>query len=116
VVAQQGVIGQDIVVVRQQAGGTFAGATTLATESFWGATAIAIGDLNGDGRQDVVATTGGNSPTYIAIYLQQPAGSLAAEQLYSAPYGSFGPDQMAVGDVNGDGRPDIVIAGAIIKQ
>lgn len=165
VVAQSGFAGQDIAVLLQQAGGTFAAPALLSTGSVWGATAIAIADLNGDGRQDVVASTGGNSPTFIAvfyqgasgllasvtpiptydipaalriadidgdgrpdvvvahsgwnavgIYLQRADGTLAPEVRFNAPYGGASPADLAVGDIDRDGRPDIAMAGSIIRQ
>ncbi len=157
--------GQHVAVLRQNADGSYAAATYLAANSTWGASAVAVGDLNGDGRKDVVVTTGGNSPTSIGVYYQSPTGSLGAmtpistydspmavrvadvdgdgrddvvvshvgwthigvylqrgdgtlapEDLFRAPYGSFNPNAMAVGDVNRDGRPDIVISGELLLQ
>ena len=156
---------KSLAVLLQQADGTFAAPYYLVTNSALGATGVAIGDLNGDGRNDVVVTTGGNSPTYIGVYyqaadgslaaatpiatydipmavrvadmnndgradvvvshqgwvsvgvyLQQAAGTLAAEERFQAPYGNGNPNSMAVGDVNRDGRPDIVIAGELLLQ
>lgn len=36
--------------------------------------------------------------------------------LYDAPYGNGNPQSMAVGDVNRDGMPDIVIGGQVLIQ
>lgn len=122
---------------------------------------IGIGDVTGDGRNDVVASYGGNSPTakiavfgqtsqgvlslstnytsydlpqpvviadvdmdgrfdvvtahggwYRAgVYLQTASGTLGPEQLFAIPYASsYNPQGLAVGDINSDGRPDIVLA------
>jgi len=167
VAAMAGVPGKDIAVILQQPGRTFAAPTYLDTGSVWQARAIAIGDLNGDGRRDIVAATGGNRPTsYLAVfyqdashnfgvathvqsndipgalrvvdvngdgsadivvfhigfstvgvYLQQSGGNLGPETLYPAGVnGNFLQDQLAVGDINGDGRPDIVLDGQILVQ
>jgi hypothetical protein len=44
----------------------------------------------------------------IGVYRQLPAGGFAAEEQYPFSYVNWGPDRIAVGDINGDGRPDIV--------
>ena len=165
IVATTGNVGQHVAVLLQAANGSFGPPNFLDTGSVWGATGLAVGDLNGDGRLDIVATTGGNSPTYIAvfyqgaggvlgpatqiasydipmavrvadfnndgradivvshqgwgavgIYLQQAGGLLAVEERFAAPYGTYNPHSMAVGDINRDGLADIVIAGELIRQ
>jgi hypothetical protein len=64
--------------------------------------AIAVADVNGDGRTDVVLTAGMNTSN-IAVLLGQADGTLGAPQ-----YLSGGASALALGDVNGDGFPDIV--------
>ena len=67
--------------------------------------AVAIGDLNGDGRRDLAtANAGGNS---ISVLLSRGGGSFAARRDY--PTGP-GPDSVAIGDVNGDREPDLATA------
>jgi hypothetical protein len=71
---------------------------------------VAIGDLNGDGRNDVAVTT-----TYyfdpandqmLHVFLQAPDGTLQPRVKY--PLGQ-GPQSIDIGDVNGDGRADVVV-------
>jgi hypothetical protein len=64
--------------------------------------AIAVADLNGDGRADVVLSAGMNTSN-IAVLLGQPDGTLGAPQYFPG-----GASALALGDVNGDGFPDIV--------
>ena len=70
---------------------------------------VDVADLDLDGRADVVTLHGGWSEA--GAYLQKLDGTLGTEQLFPIPYAShYNPHGLAVGDVNGDGSPDIVLA------
>ena len=64
-------------------------------------------DVNGDERDDLV-TLSEASPSSIAIWHQQPLGDLVFADQYSIVGGARSLD---VGDLNGDARVDIVVAG-----
>jgi outer membrane protein assembly factor BamB len=69
---------------------------------------LAIGDVNADGRADIVAS-GGSTPTpgMVAVLLGDGAGGFSAPKGYQAGGGA---PSVALGDVNRDGRTDVVLA------
>jgi hypothetical protein len=70
-------------------------------------TLVAIGDLNGDGRPDlVVANFGSNT---VSVLFGVGDGTFDPK----ADYGTGNaPSSLAIGDLNGDGRPDLVVANS----
>jgi hypothetical protein len=72
---------------------------------------VALGDMNGDGRLDIVATDY-LSNTVVAMLGQ--AGGFAPARTYPTTSNSATsqPLGLALGDINGDGRPDIVVANS----
>ena len=66
---------------------------------------VAIGDLTGDGKPDlVVANTNSNT---VSVLLGNGNGSFGPKTDYAT--GSY-PQSVAIGDLNGDGKPDLVTA------
>ncbi len=66
---------------------------------------VAVGDFNGDGRPDVVASTYFD----LVVLLGDGAGGLGPAMSLGTPGHYF--DSVGVADFNGDGKPDIVAAG-----
>ena len=96
-----------IGVLAQNAGGTLAAVRSYPSYDI--PEPVDIADVDLDGRPDVVVLHGGWDEA--GIYRQQADGTLAPEDLYPIPYAShYNPHGLAVGDINGDGSPDIVLA------
>ena len=76
--------------------------------------AIAVADIDGNGIPDIlgmVSTDLGGRPTqgYVSTRLQNSAGAYAMPTRFGV---GTGPANLVVTDVNGDGRPDLVVANA----
>ncbi len=96
-------------VLLGQAGGGFAAVSSYSTGASSNPQGVAVADVNGDGRPDLV-TANADSDT-VGVLLGQASGGFAAVSAYPAGAGAgFTPYGVAVADVNGDGRPDIVTA------
>ena len=70
---------------------------------------IAIGDFNGDGKQDLAAAN--QSSHNVSILLGDGAGDFSGPRNFGY-LGLFGPDSIAIGDFNGDGKQDLAVANA----
>ncbi len=100
--------GQNVIVRLNSATtvGTFP-TSTLYSSGADATVGSAIGDVNGDGRADIVVSSFGNNS--VGVLLNAGTGTFpATATTYST--GGSSPTGIALGDVNGDGRLDIVVA------
>jgi hypothetical protein len=90
------------------------GSVQMLSESFSpggiGIPALAVGDINGDGRADLLfSIDDGLGNLGIHVYLQQENGTLQPGPVISTGHGIT--TGIYVADLNGDGRADVIVAG-----
>jgi fibronectin type 3 domain-containing protein len=97
-----------VAVFAQTASGGFAVPTSYPSYDI--PEPVDVADLDLDGYPETVVLHGGGSA---GVYRGRSDGALTSEELYSVPSVShYEPHGLAVGDVNSDGAPDVVIADA----
>lgn len=105
-----------VVVFYQNASGGFESAVVLgagiATQG------VAVEDVDGDGRADLVAantgnaSTGGSGGASVSFLLQTSPGSFVAAQIPVAD----GARRVAIGDLNQDGIPDVAVVSMVYQD
>jgi len=90
----------------------FSGATrkplvSFSPFAFRGGVSVAAGDVNGDGKADVIVGTGSGTASRVKVY----SGATSAVLESLSPFASSftGGVSVAAGDVNGDGKADVIV-------
>ena len=97
-----------VLVLLGNGDGTFRARTDYAARG--NPATITLGDVNGDGRPDIVAVNGGiYTPTEntVSVLLGNSDGSFGAPDTFAT---GIDPRMAVIADVNGDGRPDLLVA------
>ncbi|WP_431216956.1 FG-GAP-like repeat-containing protein [Puia sp. P3] len=106
--------GQDIFVFKNTSGGTGSISfrpVPVVTSHVFGT--LAISDLNGDGKPDIVITNPGTNSVLVYGNVSTP-DSIAFASPISLPLGPEGiTASLAVGDLDADGKPEIVVTYAV---
>jgi hypothetical protein len=96
-----------LLIYPQAADGGFAAPTAYA--AYDSPECLVLSDLDSDGRNDVVLLHGGWET--FSVMRQRPEGWLGADYFTDVPYAThYDIRGMAVGDVTGDRKPDVIIA------
>jgi hypothetical protein len=88
--------------------GTYAAGEVFAWGPSYGVMAVAIGDVNGDTRADLLAVQEYNTP--IRRWHQQANGTLVEGAVFNQSVSTHG-YSLLLQDLNGDGKPEVISGG-----
>ena len=98
-----------VAILLGHGNGTFAAPSTISIGAGFGPADVHLGDLNGDGKLDLVVAD--YTVAKVSVYLGDGAGGFTAAS--GSPFSvGTNPNSVTLADVNGDGALDIVTANA----
>ena len=107
--------GGGVSVLLGNGDGTFQAPVSYSSGGY-GADSVAVADVNGDGHLDIVVvnycqnSSNCNVDGEVSVLLNKGDGTFQAGASYDSG-GTYG-QAVAIGDVNGDGYPDLIVANA----
>ena len=77
---------------------------------------VAVADVNGDGKPDLVVANRNTMAAVgsVGVLLGNGDGTFQAAVTYGS--GGYQANSVAVADVNGDGKPDLLVANLCAEQ
>jgi hypothetical protein len=87
---------------------TFATQTTFSTGT--NPFSVAVGDFNGDGKPDLALANGKSNSVSVLLNMTVQGATVPSFSFQTTFATGSGPNSVAVGDFNGDGKPDLAIA------
>ena len=79
---------------------------------FFGSVRLATGDISGDSRADIVVAVGGGAGPHVKVFDGTTNGTGLLRSFYAFDAGFMGGIDVAAGDIDGNGRSDIIVGAA----